>query len=70
MFTIHECEVLQEFDTGLCPRCHRYRPTFEVLVPLVDRPDEIIEGCRSCVEEVCEVTSHPDCPFDRFVVLN
>jgi len=70
MFTIHECEILQEFDTGLCPSCHLYRPTFEVLVPILDRPDEIIEGCRTCIEDICEQISHPDSPFDRSAILN
>jgi len=70
MITIHECEVLQELDTGLCPHCHRYKPTFEVLVPIFDRPDEIVEGCRNCVEDVCEQFSQPDGPFDRTAVLS
>jgi len=69
MITIHECEILQEFGMGLCPHCHSYKTTFEVLIPIFDRPDEIVEGCRRCVEIISEQVSNLNVPNYHSVAL-
>ncbi len=70
MSKVNECEVLQEFGTGLCPRCHRFKPTFEVLMPIIDRPDEILEGCQACIERVYEEVLSSDFALDYALAVD
>jgi len=58
MNTIHECEVIQGLDTGLCPHCRRYKKVFEVLVPRWDSLDEIVEACRPCIKTIIDDRSY------------
>lgn len=56
MNTIHECEVVEQLDTGWCPYCHRYREIFIALIPNIARPSDLIEACGKCLQVAAEET--------------